>query len=187
MDEVGRGALFGPVLAAAVILDFNQSLDDIQDSKRLTPRRREQLAGRIRQQARAFAVAHVDAEEIDRLNILQASRLAMRNAVRALKFPAELVLVDALRLDLSVPQISIIRGDAISVSIAAASIVAKVERDRMMVEWDRKYPGYMLARNKGYGTPEHLDGLRKIGPSPLHRCSYAPVAECAGRRAADPF
>ena len=138
VDEVGRGALFGPVLAAAVILNPADRIRGIQDSKRLSPQQRETLAVEIRRRALAWAVGSVDAAEIDRINIYQASRLAMRKAVLKLAPPPDLLLVDALRLDLPLPQIPIIQGDAISVSIAAASILAKVERDALMREWDRR-------------------------------------------------
>ena len=176
MDEVGRGALFGPVLAAAVILDPSRRIPGIQDSKRLSPKQREELAAEIQRHALAFATGSVSAAEIDQINIYQASRLAMRKAVSQLVPPPDLVLVDALRLDLTIPQVSIIKGDALSVSIAAASILAKVARDSLMREWDRMYPHYQLARNKGYPTPSHRALLQEHGPTPLHRYSYAPVA-----------
>lgn len=181
VDEVGRGALFGPVLAAAVILDPSRRINGIQDSKQLSARERERLNGEIRQRAVAWSIAGVEAEKIDRLNIYQASRLAMRLAVLQLNPSPGLVLVDALRLDIPQPQVSILHGDARSVSIAAASILAKVERDRLMGEWDRVYPVYQLARNKGYATPAHRAALREAGPTPLHRNSYAPVAAAARR------
>ena len=191
MDEVGRGALFGPVAAAAVILDPSHRIPGIQDSKQLSPRQREELAVEIRRSALAWAVGSADAEEIDRINIYQASRLAMRKAVLQLNPPPDLLLVDALRLDLAIPQISIVRGDARSVSIAAASILAKVERDSWMREWDRIYPQYQLAQNKGYPTPAHRAGLEKYGPTALHRRSYSPVAAAAlalrSRRQASPL
>ncbi|MBI2820443.1 MAG: ribonuclease HII [Acidobacteria bacterium] len=177
VDEVGRGALFGPVLAAAVILDPCKRIRGIQDSKRLSARERERLSDVIRRRALAWSIASVDSEQIDRINIYQASRLAMRQAVLELNPPAELVLVDALRLDIQQAQLPIIHGDALSISIAAASILAKVERDRLMGEWDRIYPHYQLARNKGYATAAHRAMLRELGPTPLHRNSYAPVAE----------
>ena len=179
VDEVGRGALFGPVLAAAVILNPADRIRGIQDSKRLSPPQRETLAEEIRRRALAWAVGSVDAGEIDRINIYQASRLAMRKAVLELVPPPDLLLVDALRLDLDLPQVSIIKGDALSVSIAAASILAKVERDALMREWDRRFPQYQLASNKGYATAIHRAKLREHGPTPLHRRSYAPVASAA--------
>lgn len=179
VDEVGRGALFGPVLAAAVILNPSRRIPGIQDSKQLSPDRREKLACEIRRYAVAWSVASADAAKIDEINIYQASRLAMREAVLRLNPVPDLLLVDALHLDLDIPQISIVKGDALSVSIAAASILAKVERDGLMREWDRVFPQYQLASNKGYPTPVHKVMLRKHGPTPLHRRSYAPVAAVA--------
>jgi ribonuclease HII len=175
VDEVGRGSLFGPVVAAAVILDPAYRIRGLRDSKLLLADRREILAERIREHALAWAVAAVDAARIDQINIYQASRLAMREAVLGLNPGADHLLVDALRLDCDLPQRAIIHGDALSASIAAASIIAKVERDRMIVEWDPVFPVYGLASNKGYSTPRHLAALREHGPSPLHRQSFAPV------------
>jgi ribonuclease HII len=175
VDEVGRGSLFGPVVAAAVILDPEYRIRGLRDSKLLLADRRELLAQRIREHAVAWAVAAVDAARIDQINIYQASRLAMREAVLRLNPSADHLLVDALRLDCELPQQPIIHGDALSASIAAASIIAKVERDRMIVEWDPVFPVYGLASNKGYSTPRHLAALREHGPSPLHRQSFAPV------------
>jgi ribonuclease HII len=175
VDEVGRGSLFGPVVAAAVILDPAYRVRGLRDSKLLPADRREVLAARIRQHALAWAVAAVDAAQIDQINIYQASRVAMREAVLRLNpFPDHL-LVDAVRLDCELAQKPIIHGDALSASIAAASILAKVERDRMVTEWDAVFPLYHLAANKGYSTPRHIAALRDHGPSPLHRQSFAPV------------
>jgi ribonuclease HII len=175
VDEVGRGSLFGPVVAAAVILDPGYRIRGLRDSKLLLPERRELLAERIREHAIGWAIAAVDAARIDQINIYQASRLAMREAVMRLQPGSDHVLVDAVRLDCALPQKAIIHGDALSASIAAASIVAKVERDRMVREWDPVFPVYGLASNKGYSTPHHLSALREHGPSPLHRQSFAPV------------
>jgi len=175
VDEVGRGSLFGPVVAAAVILDPAYRVRGLRDSKLLLPERREILAERIRQHAIAWAIAAVDAARIDQINIYQASRVAMLDAVTQLKPGADHLLIDALRLDSDLPQRAIIHGDALSASIAAASILAKVERDRMVREWDPVFPVYRLASNKGYSTPHHLAALRQHGPSPLHRQSFAPV------------
>jgi ribonuclease HII len=175
VDEVGRGSLFGPVVAAAVILDPEYRIRGLRDSKLLPAERRAVLADRIREHAVAWAVAAVDAARIDQINIYQASRLAMREAVFGLNPGADYLLVDALRLDCELPQQPIIHGDALSASIAAASIIAKVERDRMIVDWDPVFPAYGLASNKGYSTPRHLAALREHGPSPLHRQSFAPV------------
>ncbi len=177
VDEVGRGSLFGPVYAAAVVLSPRRPIRGLRDSKQLTPERRESLAPLIRERAVAWAVAAVDAFEIDRVNIYQASRLAMKLAVEKLDPPCDYLLVDALTLDLSMPQLPLIRGDARCRSIAAASILAKVERDACLAEWDRVFPQYGLARHKGYFTPEHVEALRIHGPTPLHRFSYAPVRE----------
>ena len=175
VDEVGRGSLFGPVVAAAVILDPAYRIRGLRDSKLLSPERREVLAVRIREHAIAWAIAAVDAARIDQINIYQASRLAMREAVLQLRIGPDHLLVDAVRLDCDLPQQPIIHGDALSASIAAASILAKVERDRMICDWDPVFPVYRLASNKGYSTPHHLSALRQHGPSPLHRQSFAPV------------
>ncbi len=175
VDEVGRGSLFGCVVAAAVILDPEYRLRGLRDSKLLLPERREILAERIREHAIAWAVAAVDAAVIDQINIYQASRVAMREAVSRLTPNPDHLLVDAVRLDCDLPQNPIIHGDALSVSIAAASILAKVERDRLIREWDPMFPMYGLASNKGYSTPRHLAALREHGPCPLHRQSFAPV------------
>jgi ribonuclease HII len=175
VDEVGRGSLFGCVVAAAVILDPAYRLRGLRDSKLLLPQRREVLAQRIREHAVAWAVAAVDAARIDQINIYQASRVVMRDAVMALSPPPDHLLIDALKIDCGLPQNAIIHGDALSASIAAASILAKVERDRMMREWDAVFPQYGLASHKGYSTPKHLAALRELGPTPLHRQSFAPV------------
>ena len=175
VDEVGRGSLFGAVVAAAVILDPEYRIRGLRDSKLLLAPRREELAERIREHAVAWAVAAVDAARIDQINIYQASRLAMRMAVTQLTPVPDYLLVDAMRLDCDLSQEPIIHGDALSASIAAASILAKVERDRMIAAWDPVFPVYGLASNKGYSTPRHLAALREHGPSPLHRQSFAPV------------
>jgi ribonuclease HII len=177
LDEAGRGALFGPVFAAAVILNPRRRIVGLDDSKKLTPERREVLAERIQEHAIAWRVAQVDARSIDAWNIYQASRRAMSEAVVHLSVPPDFLLVDAMRLDLLIEQQSLIKGDARSVSIAAASILAKVERDHLMRAFDQEYPQYGLASNKGYSTPGHLAALRAHGPSPLHRYSFAPVRE----------
>jgi ribonuclease HII len=175
VDEVGRGSLFGPVVAAAVILDPQYRIRGLRDSKLLLADKREILAQRIRDHAIAWSVAAVDAARIDQINIYHASRLAMREAVMALQPGADHLLIDALRIDCEQRQQSIIHGDALSVSIAAASIIAKVWRDQVVREWDPVFPAYGLASNKGYSTPRHLAALREHGPSPLHRQSFAPV------------
>jgi ribonuclease HII len=175
VDEVGRGSLFGPVVAAAVILDRNYRIRGLRDSKLLLREKRELLAPRIREHAVAWAVAAVDAARIDQINIYHASRLAMREAVSRLQPAADHLLIDAVKVDCDLPQHAIIHGDALSASIAAASILAKVERDRLMCEWDAVFPEYGLASHKGYSTPQHLTALRELGPTPLHRQSFAPV------------
>ncbi|MCC7497504.1 MAG: ribonuclease HII [Bryobacterales bacterium] len=175
VDEVGRGCLFGPVFAAAVILHPDRPIAGLADSKLLDAARREELVQQIRQRAAAFAVSGADVYEVDRLNIHQASRLAMKRAVVRLPVAADCLLVDAVNIGLPLPQQSLIHGDARCRSIAAASILAKVERDACMAEWDRVFPEYGLARNKGYSTPEHLAALRRYGPTTLHRFSFAPV------------
>jgi ribonuclease HII len=175
VDEVGRGSLFGCVVAAAVILDPGYRIRGLRDSKLLLADRREVLAQRIREHSVAWAVAAVDAGRIDQINIYHASRAAMREAVVRLAPAADHLLIDAVRIDCDLPQIPIIHGDALSASIAAASILAKVERDRIMREWDTVFPAYGLASHKGYSTPKHLKALRELGPTPLHRQSFAPV------------
>jgi len=179
LDEAGRGSLFGPVFAAAVVLDPDRPIRGLDDSKALEPERRTVLAGRIRERARAWAVGAADAFEIDRINIYQASLAAMKRAL--LQLPAQLnaecdyLLLDAVRLDVPVTQKPLIHGDARCFSIAAASILAKVHRDLALVEWDRVFPGYGLAQNKGYSTPDHLAALERLGPTTLHRFSFEPV------------
>ena len=183
LDEAGRGALFGPVVAAAVILDSQRIIRGLDDSKKLSPERRAELAPQIRERALAWAVAQVDAARIDAWNILQASRQAMTAALTQLAVAPDYLLLDAITLDVPLPQRALIHGDERSFSIAAASILAKVARDALMEEWDALYPQYNLRSNKGYGTPEQLEALRVHGPAPLHRFSFAPVRE-ASREAA---
>jgi ribonuclease HII len=177
LDEAGRGSLFGPVVAAAVILNPRRRIVGLDDSKKLQSERRSELAERICEHALAWAIAEIDAARIDAWNIYQASRQAMMAAVAQLAPLPDYLLCDAIEIDLPIEQKALIHGDARSVSIAAASILAKVERDRRMAEFDQMYPQYGLAQHKGYGTPDHLDALRRFGPSPLHRFSYAPVRD----------
>lgn len=177
VDEAGRGCLFGPVFAAAVVLDPFKPVPGLADSKALAPGRRLELAQLIREHSLAWAVASASAEEIDRINIREASRLAMRRAVAALRPPCDYLLVDALHIDWPVPQQALVKGDARVAAIAAASILAKTARDALMAELDLRYPGYGLARHKGYGTAGHLEALRRLGPTPLHRRSFSPVLE----------
>jgi ribonuclease HII len=176
-DEAGRGALFGPVFAAAVILSEDAPVRGVRDSKQLDAARREELAVKIRERAVAWAVAVSEAGEIDRINILQASRLAMRRAIEQLMPGPDYLLIDAVEVELPLPQRAIIHGDALCPSIAAASILAKVDRDACMRHWDTVYPQYGLARHKGYPTAEHLDALARHGPTPHHRMSYQPVRQ----------
>jgi ribonuclease HII len=174
VDEVGRGALCGPVVAAAVILGEGFDCHGIDDSKRLTARRRESLDERIRSSAVAFALGSSDPREIDAINILRATHLAMHRALSGLGLVPDFVLVDGRDVPaIKVPHRAIVKGDALSVSIAAASIVAKVERDRQMRRWDLECPGYGLARNMGYGSEPHREALRKLGPSQIHRRSFS--------------
>lgn len=176
VDEVGRGCLAGPVVAAAVVLEPGVLIPGIDDSKLLGPDERERAAERIRRAALALSIAAVEPEVIDRINILQASRLAMRQALAALTPSPDCAVIDAVFLsDLAYPCLPMVRGDSVSYSVACASIVAKVERDRLMTELDRTYPAYGFAQHKGYGVPEHLAALAAHGPCPLHRLSFRPV------------
>jgi ribonuclease HII len=174
MDEVGRGALCGPVLACAVILGVGFDCEGLDDSKRLTARQREVLSERIRLKAEAISVGAAEPREIDALNILRATHLAMRRAIEGLRPAPDYVLVDGRDVPaLEAPHRAIVKGDALSVSIAAASIVAKVERDSQMRVWDLRCPGYGLARNMGYGSRPHREALRRLGPSEIHRRSFS--------------
>jgi len=175
VDEAGRGALFGPVFAAAVVLNPARQIRGLDDSKVLDPARRQVLAERIRDRAVAWAVAGADAFEIDRVNILQASRLAMRRAIERLTGGADYLLIDAVSVDLPLDQKAVIHGDALCFSIAAASILAKTARDAALAQWDGVFPDYGFSHNKGYGTPDHLAALEKCGPTTLHRFSFEPV------------
>lgn len=173
IDEVGRGALCGPVVAGAVVLGEGFDTEGLDDSKRLTAKQRERLALRIRECSRGCAVGVAGPEEIDTINILQATLVAMRRAVEGLPLRPDLLLVDALRIPgLDVEQQPIVKGDALSASIAAASILAKVTRDALMIELDARHPGYGLARNMGYACQHHRDALRRMGPTPIHRRSF---------------
>jgi ribonuclease HII len=182
LDEVGRGPLFGPVVAAAVVLASGYRFDGLTDSKKLSEKKRNKLDLEIRANAVAFAIAEVDAETIDRINIRQASLLAMRRAVEQLALNPDFLLIDGRdTIDWECPQRAVIRGDAMSFSIAAASVLAKVHRDRLLVELDSAFPGYGLAQHKGYCCPAHLAALARLGPTPLHRKSYRPVAQAVLR------
>ena len=173
IDEVGRGPLCGPVVASAVILPKDCQILYLNDSKKLSEKKREELYDVIMEEAIAVGLGMATPERIDEINILQATYEAMRQAIAGLKVKPAVLLNDAVTIpEIEIPQIPIIKGDAKSVSIAAASIIAKVTRDRMMVEYDRMYPGYDLASNKGYGTKVHMDALRTIGPCEIHRRTF---------------
>ena len=181
VDEAGRGPLAGPVIAAAVILDPLQPVAGLRDSKRLAQSRREALYDEISRTAVAWAVGRADVEEIDSINILQATLLAMRRAVEGLSPAAEYALVDGNqcpRLDCQVQ--AVVRGDSLIPAISAASIIAKVTRDREMLDMDARYPGYGLAQHKGYPSKMHLEALERLGVTPIHRRSYAPVRKLLG-------
>jgi len=181
IDEAGRGPLAGPVYAAAVILDPGRRIRGLADSKTLLPERREELAALIRERSIAYAVASASVEEIDTLNILQASLLAMVRAVELLRVAAEFALVDGNQLPrLPIPARAIVDGDASERCISAASILAKTARDALMRELDQIHPGYGFRQHMGYSTPEHLRCLHQLGPCPIHRRSFAPVRERLG-------
>jgi ribonuclease HII len=173
IDEVGRGPLAGPVYSAAVILDLTVDILGIRDSKKLSSSQREQLSAQIKQKAIAYSIGIASVEEIDELNIFNATKLAMIRAVEMLRVRPEHLLIDAVRLrDMDIPQTSIIKGDDLSISIGAASIVAKVERDAMMNEMAKIYPQYCFEKNKGYGTKEHIEAIKRYGACELHRRSF---------------
>lgn len=173
IDEVGRGCLFGDVVAAAVILPQGLVLEDVNDSKKLSAKKREKLFDLIMEQAIAVGIGFVDAATIDQINIKQATRRAMKQAVEQLTIQPDFLLIDAEKVDVPIPQLSVIKGDATSQSIAAASIVAKVTRDRLCQgEWDARYPEYGIAVHKGYATKLHRKQLLALGPTPMHRKSF---------------
>jgi ribonuclease HII len=178
VDEVGRGPLAGPVLAGAVILDPERPIEGLRDSKKLTPKRREVLAAQIRERALAWAIGRAEVAEIDTINILEASHLAMRRAVAALDMTPDGIIVDGhLAPDLGVPAVAVVRGDDSVPAISAAAILAKVSRDAEMVGLAAQFPGYGLERHKGYPTAQHLAALKRLGPTPLHRRTFGPVRE----------
>ncbi len=173
IDEVGRGPFAGPVVASAVILPKDCSILYINDSKKLSEKRREELYEIITKEAVSFGIGIRDNKRIDEINILEATYEAMRDAISSLKVKPDVLLNDAVTIPgVDIKQVPIIKGDAKSISIGAASIVAKVTRDRMMVEYDEIFPGYDFARNKGYGTAAHIEGLKKLGPCDIHRFSF---------------
>ena len=175
VDEVGRGPLAGPVVAAAVILPKACKIPGLNDSKKIPKSKHKEIYEAVLQNAIAIGIGIKDNQVIDQVNIYEATKLAMMEAIGQLDPQPQHLLIDAMRLDLPIPQTSIIKGDANSLSIAAASIVAKVTRDQMMEEFDREYPGYDFAQNAGYGTAKHLAGLDKLGVTPIHRRSFEPV------------
>lgn len=183
VDEAGRGPLAGAVFAAAVILDPSRPIKGLADSKQLSAARRESLAQSIREYSLSWSIAFATVEEIDRINILQASLLAMKRAVDALEVEAVEICVDGLHVPaVSCPARALVEGDRLVPAISAASILAKVSRDAEMIEWDVRYPAYGFARHKGYGTAEHLAALRQHGPCPIHRTSFAPVREALAQQ-----
>lgn len=177
IDEVGRGPLIGPVVAACVILPKDFKLEGLTDSKKLSEKKREQFYDVIMDKALSVGIGQASEKTIDEINIYEATKVAMKEAVQNSKIKPEHILVDAMPLSLDVPTTSIIKGDAKSITIAAASVIAKVTRDRMLVELDKKYPMYDLKNNKGYGTKKHLEALREYGITKYHRLSFAPVKE----------
>lgn len=172
IDEVGRGCLFGDVVAAAVILPNGLIIDGINDSKKLSEKKRDQLYDIIMQHALSIGVGRIDCLTVDRINIKQAARLAMKQALEHLTIQPDYLLVDAEKVDSPIPQQAIIHGDALSQSIAAASIIAKVTRDRMCMEWDKQYPFYGIAIHKGYATKLHRERILELGPCPMHRLTF---------------
>ena len=173
IDEAGRGPLCGPVVAAACILPVGLVIEGLNDSKKLTAKKREQLYDVIREKALAYAIAEGSVEEINATNILEADLLAMRRAIAALPIPAEVALIDGnISRDFPIPAQAVVKGDAISMSIAAASILAKVYRDRLCLELDAQYPQYGIAKHKGYGTKDHMAALREHGPAPIYRTKF---------------
>jgi len=172
IDEVGRGPLFGPVVASAVILPVNYFNPDIKDSKKLTAKKREKLYDIITKDAISVGIGIIDEKTIDKVNIYEATKLAMYEAINSLKIKPEHLLIDAMKLETEIPSTSIIKGDAKCYSIAAASIIAKVTRDRIMREWDEVYPQYGFITHKGYGTAKHISAIKEYGLTPIHRRSF---------------
>lgn len=177
IDEVGRGPLLGPVVTSAVILPVGYYNPEIKDSKKLSEKKREKLFDIITKDAISIGIGIVDEKKIDEINIYEATKVAMKMAIDNLSIKPDYVLIDAMKLDIDIPSNSIIKGDAKSESIAAASIIAKVTRDRMIDEIDKEYPMYDLKNNKGYGTKKHLEALKEYGPCKYHRYSYSPVSD----------
>ncbi|SHE32463.1 MULTISPECIES: ribonuclease HII [Caloramator] len=172
VDEVGRGPLAGPVYAAAVILDLNSPIYEIRDSKKLSDIKRKEISEKIKESSISYSIAFATEKEIDELNILNATKLAMKRAIEGLSVKPDFILIDAVKIDLGIDSDSLIKGDDLSVSIGAASIIAKVERDEFMDEIALKYPVYSFEKNKGYGTKEHIEAIKKYGPCEIHRRSF---------------
>ena len=177
VDEVGRGPLVGPVVTACVILPLNYKLDGLTDSKKLTEKKRNEFFDIIQKDALGIGIGIVSEKKIDEVNIYQATKLAMQEAINNCKIKPEHILIDAMKLDIDIPTTSIIKGDLLSRSISAASIIAKVTRDKMMYELDKKYPMYNFKSNKGYPTKDHLEAIKKYGIIDEHRRSYGPVKD----------
>ena len=175
IDEVGRGPLAGPVVAAAVILPPGCKIKGLNDSKKIPKKKHQEIYQTVMNKALAVGVGLIDNEIIDQVNIYEATKLAMKEALSKLSFKPDYLLIDAMKLDVEIPQESIIKGDANSLSIASASIVAKVTRDKLMADYDKEYPGYDFAKNAGYGTKSHLQGLEQNGVTPIHRKTFEPV------------
>ncbi len=174
IDEAGRGPLAGPVVCACAIMPMEKDkiIDGINDSKKLSPKKREELYEKIIKTATAYSIIEIDEKTIDKINILEATKLGMKKALESLSVKPDIVLIDAVKIDCRVPQENIIKGDALSYNIAAASILAKVHRDRLMTSLDEKYPQYGFASHKGYGTKAHIEALKKYGKSKIHRESF---------------
>ena len=177
VDEVGRGPLIGPVVAAAVILPKDYKLDGLTDSKKLSEKKREYFYEIIKKDALAIGIGIVNEKEIDEINIYEATKVAMKEAINKLNIKPEHILIDAMPLDLDIPTTSIIKGDLLSINISAASVIAKVTRDHMLYEMDKEYPMYDLKNNKGYGTKKHIEAIKKYGITKYHRLSYKPVSD----------
>ena len=177
VDEVGRGPLIGPVVAAAVILPVNYKLDGLTDSKKLSEKKREEFYNIIKKDAISIGIGIIDEKRIDEINIYEATKEAMYEAINNLNPKPEHILIDAMKLNLDVPSTSIIKGDLLSITISAASVIAKVTRDHMLYELDKKYPMYDLKNNKGYGTKKHIEAIKKYGITKYHRLSYKPVSD----------
>ena len=175
VDEVGRGPLAGPVVAAAVILPKNCKIKGLNDSKKIPKKKHEEIFQAVKENALAIGIGIMDNHVIDQVNIYEATKLAMKEAISKLDLQPEHLLIDAMKLDLPITQTSIIKGDANSLSIAAASIIAKVTRDKIMANYDKEFPGYDFSQNAGYGTTKHLEGLEKHGVTPIHRKSFEPI------------